>query len=478
MRQRPERPGEFFWGHDVFWIWQWHSRLPRRLQRGRPGALVGATLERPSGTVVGLFEGAERRPLERLALDPVVLAESLREAQAPRRALALDAMPEELWRAVLAAEDHRFFDHVGIEARAIARAMLKNAEAGRVVQGGSTITQQLIKMRDLSPKRTVGRKASEAVRALALEAEYDKEEILEAYLNTVYMGHVGGVAVRGVDAAARAYFGRAAEDLTTPQCLVLAAMIQGPNRLSPEARGPALVERYAWIASRMGELGWLDAARAQALSAAGPPAASVRRPRARLHAPLRSKLAAEVAEIAPERWRDGGGFWVETGIDAHLQRRAEEIVSAGLERLRRSLAPGVRSELQAALVAVQPSTGRVRAYVGGDPAAAGDGFDRARSAERQPGSTVKPLVLLEALQSCGRRAPLHPATRIADRPIEIDAPGGVWRPRNSDDRFRGEVDLRRAVEESLNVPFVHVVGWCGFEATVGRLRPRRARPAG
>jgi penicillin-binding protein 1B len=221
VRERPQAPGQFFWGHEVLWIYRRPYRRQRRLA---PAALLELPLERAGGRIRELPAGVDP------VLEPALLAESLDGARAPRLPVELAELPEHVWRSVLAAEDARFFDHPGVDVRALSRAALRNAQAGRVVQGGSTITQQLIKNRDLTPRRRVGRKLSEAVRALRLEGEHSKEEILQAYLNSVYFGHVGGLALHGVGAAARAYFGKSAARLGLGESALLAALIQGWRR--------------------------------------------------------------------------------------------------------------------------------------------------------------------------------------------------------------------------------------------------------
>jgi membrane peptidoglycan carboxypeptidase len=161
---------------------------------------------------------------------------------------------------------------------------------------------------------------------------------------------------------------------------------------------------------------------------------------------------------------------VETTLDPLLQSLAERAVADHLHELRRTLPEQQDRTLSAVLVALDGRTGETLAYVGGDPAAAADRFDRARRARRQPGSSVKPLLLLEAFEDCGDRAPLSPATRVADEPLRIDLPSGPWEPENADGRFRGEVDLREALRRSLNVPFVRVARWCGEQRTSRRMR--------
>jgi penicillin-binding protein 1B len=375
----------------------------------------------------------------------------------------LAALPEHVWRVVLAAEDARFFSHPGVDAIGVARAALHDIKTGELAQGGSTITQQLIKNRDLSPKRTLQRKANEAVRALALEAEWKKEEILESYLNTVYLGNVSGLAVHGIGAASRVYFSKPARSLTLEEAASLAAMIQSPNRLSPPEHATALRERRDWVLGRMEELEWaksadVDRAKKQ------PVRAKVTIPRSSAPRHFVSWIAEEVKDEKPERLEEGRGFLVETTLDPWLQPLAEKAVAGELDSLREQYPKLRRAGLSAALVALDADTGAVLAYVGGDPEEADSQFDHARSAKRQPGSIVKPFVVLQALDECGRNPPLTASSRIADEPITIDLPSGDWSPRNFDGRFLGPVLLREALAESRNIPTVRIARHCGFDA--------------
>lgn len=464
---KPEKAGEYFWGDEIFWIF-------RREFRGggddRPALLFGLPLR--GGAITGAVD-QERKPLPARRLDdavlePETLAESLDGDRAPRIPIAFEDLPERVWRPVLAAEDNRFFEHSGVDARAIARALLANVFAGKVTAGGSTITQQLVKNRDLTPKRTLGRKVSEAVRALALEEAYDKKDILETYLNHVYLGHVDGLALHGVGAAARGYFSKPASQLSLAEAALLAAIIQSPNRLNPLRHPDAARQRQLWVLERLEKLEW---AKAEDLRAARAKSATMRpAPAAK---PLAGHLLSWVSELvageAGNRDEPGRGVVVETTVDVHLQLAAEAAVRSELGRLRKSEKRLRGEQLQAALVAVDPLDGAVLAYVGGDPAAAA-AFDRARGAKRQPGSAVKPLVLLEAFESCGGRDSLYPAARVTDAALSLSLPTGPWRPANTDGRFRGVVTLRTALAESLNVPIVRVARHCGFEETAERFR--------
>lgn len=465
VHDRPAEPGQYFWGHEVFWIYRRDHRLAGA---DLPAVLFALELDpQHPGRVVG-FHAEDGATLELAPrLEPELLAESLDGDRAVRVPLRFASLPEHVWRPLLAAEDSRFFDHPGLDGKALARALLANVRAGKTVQGGSTITQQLIKNRDLTPKRSLGRKVSEAVRTLAVEAEYSKEEILEAYLATVYLGHVDGLAIHGYGTAARVYFGRRAQDLDLAQGATLAAMIQGPNRLDPEKRPDVVKERRDWVLGRIEELGWADAD-AVARAKRQPVRLSRRDPEGPPARHFMAWLRDEAKDEAPSRMEKGRGVVVESTLDPLLQEQAETAVAEHLRSLRRQHRSLRNAPLQAALVTLDARTGAVLAYVGGDPNGA-VGFDRARSARRQPGSAIKPLLLLEAFDDCGHH-PLHPATRVADEPLRLELPSGPWEPANSDGTFRGTVSIRLALRYSLNVPFVRVVEHCGREDTASELR--------
>jgi penicillin-binding protein 1B len=469
VHTRPKDAGEYFWGTNNFWIYR--RAFDHGGDRFDP-ILLGLELEAGNGEIVGLklAEGKGRLDLSDFRLEPELLAESLQPNRALRVQLSFDSLPEKVWRPVLAAEDARFFDHSGVDTRSVARAVVKNARAGRVTQGGSTITQQLIKVRDLSPKRTVGRKLSEAARAVLLEARYSKEEILETYLNSIYFGHLEGAELWGLGTAARAFYGKPADRLNLSESIVLAALIQAPNRLHPERHPEALEKRWRWILSRLRDLKWMDERELDRTSAEGLPPLKLQAPSLPPAPHFIAWIAARLQSKRPTSAAVPQGAILESTLDFQLQREAEEALQAGLDRLRSGMSSTRSRQLSAALIAVNSRSGDVLAYVGGDPRRRDDRFDRVRSARRQPGSTIKPLILLEAFESCGSRPPLYPAHRITDRAVRVALPSGTWEPQNPDGRFHGTVTLRQALISSLNIPFVRLAEWCGFDATAKRVR--------
>ncbi|MDH3746378.1 MAG: transglycosylase domain-containing protein [Acidobacteriota bacterium] len=466
VRRKPQSEGEFFWGFERFWIFRHGHELGKKKHRPE---LVGLGLDRESGRILALHGSEQDDPKERLWLEPMLLAESLEPGRARRYPVEFARLPEHVWRSVLAIEDHRFFDHSGVDARSVARAALENARAGRVAQGGSTITQQLIKIRDLTPRRTLGRKVSEAARALALEAAYDKKEILEAYLNSVYFGHVEGVALYGIGAAARGHFGKLPRELGLGEAALLAGLIQAPNRLDPRRHPQRAETRQRLVLDRLEELGWASKEETARARRAGVPrlSASVSR------LPASTQILRWIQEVVDDqRWdraRDRGVV-VETTLDPYLQLQAEKSIREGLARLRRDYSRLRSHRPAAALVTLDPQTGRVLAYVAGDPAATGDSFDRVRQARRQPGSTVKPFVLLEALDNCGSRRPVPLSQRVSNQPLTLQLASGPWSPRNPDGRYSASVKLEEALRRSLNVPFVRLARYCGMDAVAALFR--------
>jgi penicillin-binding protein 1A len=373
-----------------------------------------------------------------------------------RQLVPLEALPAHVVKAFLAAEDENFYEHGGIDLGALLRAASANLRGGRVVQGGSTITQQLVKTLFLGPERTLWRKAREAGLALQLEARLSKDEILEIYLNQIYLGS----GAYGVAAAARTYFDRDVADLTLGEGALLAGLPKAPSALSPLVNPEGADERRRRVLGRMRDHGFI--------SEDEHAAAVAKRPRLRPAAPSEAFLASayfveEVRQALVERLGAEavlrGGLRIETPIDLELQRRAARAVRAGLEashrRTERRYAPPSRArrgepgppEVQGALVALDVASGEVLAWVGGY-AFETNRFDRACQARRQPGSAFKTFAYGAALE---RGFPAD--TPVYDVQFEArnrGLAGGWWRPRNANQTLRGVVPLSEAFARSLN----------------------------
>ncbi len=406
--------------------------------------------------VAKLRDEAGRR-LERVLVEPLRLAELHGAEPRGREPVRLEEIPEHVVDAVLVVEDRRFFEHGGLDGRRILAAAWANLRAGRVVQGGSTITQQLVKNLHLGPERSLTRKLRESVLALWLEHSHAKQEILEAYLNEIYLGQEAGAAIHGLDRAARHYFGKDLVDLELSEAALLAGLIQAPIRWSPFERPEAARARRNRVLSLLRETGRID--EAAWTSARAAPLGVRTEPGGARHAPwfvdhVERWLARRFDASELER----GGLTVLTTLDPAWQRAAEQAVARGLarlearyERLRQADPP-----LEAALVALDPRDGSVRAFVGGRDYRRSQ-FDRATLARRQPGSAFKPIVTVAALRPDGSgRAPFTLATTLEDEPLQVVRGDEVWEPSNHDETYQGLVTLRHALEQSLNVPFARL----------------------
>jgi penicillin-binding protein 1A len=376
--------------------------------------------------------GATRRPGVTLeAADGRIIATS---GDVMGQIVRLRDLPPHLPAAVIAIEDRRFRDHLGLDPIGIARAAWVNWSTGRIAQGGSTLTQQLAKNLFLTPERSLRRKAQEAVLALWLEWKFSKDELLEIYLNRVYLG----AGAYGVDAAARLFFGVPATRVTLWQSAILAGLPKAPSRLNPRSAPDAAVERAMEVLDAMAETGAIT--RQQAA------------------------LAAEGFRIPPRPSRDAGWFadWVmddladrfpgnaDLTLRTTLDLRVQAVVEARLEAL--LAGPGARARVgQGAVIVMEAATGNVRAMVGGRDYR-GSQFNRATQARRQPGSVFKPFVFLGALE---RGA--SPADAVADTPVNL----GGWSPGNGEWRSRGEITLEEALAHSVNTATVRVLQRAG-----------------
>ena len=339
--------------------------------------------------------------------------------------ISLSHMSPYIPQALIAIEDRRFHSHFGIDPMGLVRASIKNLFAGRVVQGGSTITQQLAKNLFLKPERTFRRKIQEVILSFWLEAKFTKNEILEIYLNRVYFGS----GSYGVDAASRRYFSKSSRDVNLAEAALLAGLLKAPSRLSP-ARNPQKAEKRAQIVlSAMRRARFInDREAATALSMPSTHAKSYWSGAENYVADwIMNDLKALVGPITEN-------VIVETTLDLDLQKAAEAEIRAALEKRGKALQVS-----QAALVSLD-GTGAVRALVGGRDYATSQ-FNRAMDAKRQPGSAFKPMVYLAALENGST-----PSSIRQDAPVRI----GKWQPKNYDNKYRGAVSLKTAMSKSLN----------------------------
>jgi len=421
------------------------------------------------------LEDREGQRYRAVPLEPELIAVSSGDDKRDRTPVRLQELPSHLIDAVLIVEDQRFYRHHGLDYVRIGAAAVANVRDGRIVQGGSTITQQLARNLFLDSRRTFVRKAREAAMALTLESRHSKDQILEAYLNEVYLGQEGGLAIHGVGRAAEVYFGKDASHLDLAESALLAGLIRGPNLYSPVRRPDVARARRDLVLRLMAERAVIaESDRLAASEAPLPDGARIGEP-----PPARYYADYVLGELGRSESGSSGGRTIITSLDPALQRFAAAAVSDGLRALE-SERPGLveraessGSALQAALVAVDPRTGDVLAMVGGRDYGSSQ-YNRAVHARRQPGSSFKPIVALSALaESPGARrdgSPITLATVLSDEPLEVDTPAGPWQPINYDGRFHGQVTLREALERSLNVPFARLGLEVGAERIVAMAR--------
>ena len=405
-------------------------------------------------------------PLPFLELEPLDMARLFGAKRESRLLISIKQAPDYLVNAVIAIEDHRFYEHPGVDWWGISRALWADLRAGGIVQGGSTITQQLVKNYFLKPERTLKRKAVEASMALILESSYSKDEILEMYLNEIYLGQRGSAAIHGMGEAARYYFGCNVEDLALPEAATLAGMIRAPNTYFPYRHEQACKDRRNAVLKRMLELGMITPRNFE--TASSMPLRVAENPLPLKVAPYQvDTVRQQLQELYDPGVLEEEGLTIYTTLHPEVAQAAEKAVKEGLEQLEaerprlKSGSPG--GPLQAVLLVVQPKTGAVLALVGGRDYETSS-FNRALYAHRQPGSAIKPLVYLAALDQ------FSTVSWLTDEPRTYRVSGQQWSPRNYDGRYRGRVMLRQALEQSLNAATLQLALDVGLDRIIGTAR--------
>jgi len=381
----------------------------------------------------------------------------------------LESMSAHLVRAVLSVEDQRFYDHYGVDALRVGAAALSNLREGRRAQGGSTITQQLARQSFLSRDKTYRRKLKEVILAAYVESLYSKHDILELYLNKVYLGD----GFYGVEAAARGYFGKPASDLTVSEAALVAGLIQSPSSYAPTVSLERAIARRNVVLQTMVSSGAIDAATAERAKTAGVKLSNALDIKETSGLYFKEQVRRELVDRFGWQRVYQGGLRVHTTLDAGLQRAAEALVEkrvTEIERLpafprkamvaRHAIAEGEAPDyLQGALVALDPSTGYVRAMVGGRDFTESP-FNRAVQAKRQSGSAFKPFVFAAALE-----AGYSPASLISHLNDPIATPQGGWVPEDEHSNASA-MTLRTALRTSSNRAAVQLLSEVGIPAAV------------
>lgn len=407
-----------------------------------PARLIALEFER--GRIRALRD-ATGAALPIVRLDPLLIGSLFPSHGEDRLIVGPDETPKLLTDALIAVEDRRFEQHHGVDLRAVARALWVDVSSGEIRQGASTLTQQLVRSYFLSNERSWWRKLREAFMAIALEMRYDKADLLQAYVNEVYLGQDGGRAVHGFGLASQYYFGKPLTELDLPELALLVAEVRGPTYYDPYRHPERARGRRDLVLDEMADAGLVEpdqakAAEAQPLGVGTTPHGAMQSAFLDLvRRQLRHDYAAEDLE------RDG--LKVFSTLDPELQSVAEQALADGVSNPNEAGA-----DLEGAVIVTSPQTGEVRAVVGGRRAHY-DGFNRALDARRQVGSLIKPAVYLAALES-GRYSL---ASVVEDAPIDVRLENGdTWSPHNFDDEAHGPVPLVRALAESLNMATVRV----------------------
>lgn len=372
-----------------------------------------------------------------------------------RTPVSLDRIPKNLKNAVIAIEDDHFYEHHGVRVSALLRAVIVDVIKGGKVQGGSTITQQLARNAFLSLEKTFSRKINEIIWAIQIERRYTKDEILETYLNEIYLGH----GTYGVESAAQLYFGKHVEDLSLPEAALIAGLLRGPEIYSPYVNPQAAKERRDTVLERMAQLGYLTRSEAEAAERA--PIRTVGLKLSRTQAPY---FVDYVTQYLLDRYGASavysGGLKVYTTLDLKVQQVAEQALShvPTAKKDKNGL-----HQPQAALLAVDPRDGHVKAMIGGRGE---DKYNRATQAYRQPGSAIKPFIYTAAIDRG-----FTPISVVDDSPLQYPMPdGSVWAPQNYDKKFRGPTTLRTALENSVNMVAIKLLDQVGIGTAIDYAR--------
>ncbi|MEL0583311.1 MAG: penicillin-binding protein 1B [Candidatus Thiodiazotropha sp. (ex. Lucinoma kazani)] len=414
--------------------------------------------------VISLKRAGNGDPIGHYRIEPRLIGSLTSTHGEDRILLKRDQLPALLVNALIAIEDRNFYQHIGIDPIAIGRALWANLVAKRVVQGGSTMTQQLVKNFFLSADRTLWRKFNEVLMALILDWRYDKDEILEAYANEIYLGQQGGKAIHGFALASRFYFNRPLQELDLSRLATLVTLVRGPSAYDPRRHPQQAEKRRDLVLQLMVDQGVIS--QQQATQASDTPLSVEQGDRRSSGSPAFMDLVKrQLRRDYREEDLNAGGLRIFSTLDPWFQRRAEQAISQQLKVLEEAHGI-VKGTLQGALTLADVETGEVMALVGDrNPQFAG--FNRALDAIRPVGSLIKPAIYLSALSQPNR---YHLLSTLEDRPIRIKgANGEIWAPRNYDNLSHDQVTLQQALVESLNLATVSLGLSVGLESVIDNL---------
>jgi penicillin-binding protein 1B len=430
-----------------------------------------ATLVFRRGRLASITPLPSGAPLQDYWLEPQVITTLFGSGRSKRQLVKYQQLPKDLINAVVAAEDHTFFTHHGINLFRIFVAAVADLRAGKAVEGASTLTMQLARNFFLTPRRTIRRKVQEIFIAMLLEHRLSKEQIFDFYANEIYLGQSGSFSMYGFGEAANAYFNKNVSSLTLPEAALLAGIIRGPNFYSPYRHARRATDRRNHILEEMRDAGYISKTQAEKAMAAplGLAPENVGGNQAPYFVDM---IQDELLSHFSEEQLLSQSYRIYTTLDPDLQRVASKAVSSGMAEVDKRIA-GMRHhppqpatgprQPQVAMVVLDPHTGAIRALVGGR--------NYARSqlnhalALRQPGSSFKPFVYAAALNSAidGSQPLITPATTLMDEPTTFQFGDEAYEPKNYEDEYRGMVTVRDALAHSLNVATVSLAQMVGYE---------------
>lgn len=472
VRRLPVGVGQYFEGDGSFEI---GLRSVRDLSGVRDPKRVRIRYDGPAiGKILTVFPESEEG-IFTFNLEPELLGEFFSSKREERTLVRLNEVPASLEDAILLMEDRTFYSHHGLSLRGTLRALWANVRGGKVAQGGSTLTQQLMKNFFLKPERKLSRKIREAIMTLVAEGLYSKDQIFEAYLNEIYLGQRGPTSIHGFGEASKFYFSKPLGRTTLGEQALLVGLISSPGQYSPynsveRARNRRnLVLRLLWEEQKIAREAY-QAALAEPVE-----------PRGKVTEPAKAPYFLDfVRRELEERFSSleltQEGLEIFTTLDAELQNAALSAVEEMMTRLeakvrRKNKGLDPSKTLQAVLVALQPQTGAIKAFVGGRNYEESQ-FNRVIQAMRQPGSAMKPFVVATALSVQGDGSPpvASAATLLDDRPSTFSFAGKDWAPKNYEDVFGGTVTVRSALERSLNVAMVNLASRVGLDRLTSTFR--------
>jgi penicillin-binding protein 1B len=406
-----------------------------------------------NGVITRIENVASGQEMFSLELEPELVTGLYERTWQERKVVKLSDVPPLVIKSILAIEDERFYSHHGIDPISVLRAIWVNIRSAGVVQGGSTLTQQLMKNFFLTDERKLSRKVKEAIMALIAERKYSKDEILENYVNEIYLGQKGSQGIFGVSEASQFYFSKQLSELTVGETALLAGLIRAPNRLSPYRSVDAATRRRNVVLAKLLEEKIITQKQYQAALRESLPHREL--VKVTNDAPFYVDfLRRELAENYSNDVLNKEGLRIFSSLDLQLQRIAERSLAEGLKKLEDTY-PALRRKgdddnLEGAIIVLRPQTGEIKAMVGGRSYQKSQ-FNRVFQAKRQPGSVFKPFVYLAALMSGGEGGKrFTPVTMVEDSPFTWSYDGQEWQPGNYNDEYFGTVTFRRALEKSLN----------------------------